>query len=227
MKPCYARLAMVIGPEAVERLNRCSVAVVGIGGVGGICAEALARSGVGRLILVDGDAVEATNINRQVVAFTATVGKNKALVMAEQIRAMNPEIAVQAYPVFFTQDEFPIEGLDYVVDAIDSADDKVQLIRRCGALGVPVISAMGAGNKLDPMAFRVTSIEETTVDPFAKVMRKKLREQGIAGVKVVCSAEKPVKTGSATPGSFMPVVAAAGLLMAAEVIRDLIAKSGK
>jgi tRNA A37 threonylcarbamoyladenosine dehydratase len=227
MNPCYARLAMVIGSEAVERLNRCSVAVVGIGGVGGICAEALARSGVGRLVLVDGDSVEETNINRQVVAFSTTVGQNKALLMAGQLMEMNPELTIESYPVFFTKDEFPLEGLDYVVDAIDSTDDKVQLIKKCRELGIPILSAMGAGNKLDPMAFQVMMIENTIIDPFAKVMRKKLKEQGIAGVKVICSTEKPIKTGCATPGSFMPVVAAAGLLIAAEVIKDLIARDNQ
>ena len=215
---------MVIGAEAVEKLSRSSVAVVGIGGVGGIAAEALARSGVGRLLLVDGDIVEETNLNRQIVAFRSSIGRNKADVMAEQVRDINPEIKVEPHPVFFTNDEFPLEGLDYVLDAIDSADDKVQLVKRCRDLGIPVISAMGAGNKLDPMAFRVTTIEYTSIDPFAKVMRKKYREAGLDGVKVVFSTEKPVKTGSATPGSFMPVVAAAGLLMAAEVVKDLTVK---
>jgi tRNA A37 threonylcarbamoyladenosine dehydratase len=222
VKPCYERLALLIGPEAVERLNRCSIAVVGIGGVGGIAAEALARSGVGRLLLVDGDAVEESNINRQIVASTDTIGQNKALLMTERIRAMNPAVAVEAYPVFFKNDEFPFEGLDYVVDAIDSVGDKVQLIKKCYDLGIPVISAMGAGNKLDPMAFRVVPVENTSVDPLAKVMRKKLKEQGIVGVKVVYSSEKPKKTGSGTPGSFMPAVAASGLLIAAEVLKDLI-----
>lgn len=218
----YERLAMVIGGENVEKLNLSRVAVVGIGGVGGICAEALARSGVGHMILVDGDSVEPTNINRQVIAFTSTVGKNKAQVMAAEIRDIGADIDVQAYPVFFTGNEVPLEGLDYVVDAIDSADDKVSLAARCRSFGIPLISAMGAGSKRDPMAFRVMKIEETAVDPFAKVMRKKYREAGIEGVKVVCSMERPVKTGSATPGSFMPAVAAAGLLMAAEVVKDLI-----
>lgn len=222
MKPCYERLAMVIGSEAVEKLNRMSVAVVGIGGVGGIAAEALARSGIGRLVLIDGDTVEETNINRQVVAFASTVGQNKAGLMAAQIRDMNPSVAVEAYPVFFTGDEVPLDGLDYVVDAIDSADDKVQLIKKCRELNIPILSMLGAGNKLDPMAFRVTTIENTSVDPFAKVMRKKLKEQGLEGVKVVFSSEIPIRTGSATPGSFMPVVAAAGLLLAAEVIKDLL-----
>lgn len=225
--PCYARLAMVIGEEAVEHLNRCSVAVVGIGGVGGICAEALARSGIGRLVLVDGDTVEETNINRQVVAFSTTVGQNKALLMAGQIMEMNPALSVEAYPVFYTKDEFPLEGLDYVVDAIDSTNDKVQLIKKCNELGIPIICAMGAGNKLDPMAFKVMKIEDTVIDPFAKVMRKKMKDEGLTGVKVVCSTEKPIKTGCATPGSFMPVVAAAGLLMAAEVIKDLMMPSKK
>ena len=222
MNTRYERLAMVIGEESVDKLTRCRVAVVGIGGVGGICAEALARSGIGHLVLVDGDTVEPTNINRQVVAFTSTVGKNKAGLMAGQVRDIGEDIDVQVYPVFLTNDEVPLEGLDYVVDAIDSADDKVALAARCRALGIPLIAAMGAGSKRDPMAFRVMRIEETAVDPFAKVMRKKYKDAGIEGVKVVCSMEKPVKTGSATPGSFMPAVAAAGLLMAAEVIKDLL-----
>jgi tRNA threonylcarbamoyladenosine dehydratase len=222
IKPCYERLAMVIGAEAVERLNKTNVAVVGIGGVGGIAAEALARSGIGRLVLVDGDTVEETNINRQVVAFATTVGQNKAELMAAQIKDMNPSIAVEAYPFFFTKDEFPFDALDYVIDAIDSADDKVALIKKCRELNIPILCMMGAGNKLNPMGFKAALIENTSVDPFAKVMRKKLKEQGIEGVKVIYSEEPPRKTGSATPGSFMPVVAAAGLLMAAEVIKDLL-----
>lgn len=222
MNPCYERLAMVIGPDAVEKLNRCSVAVVGIGGVGGIAAEALARSGIGRLVLVDGDVVEETNLNRQVVAFHSTLGWNKAEAMAWQVRDINPCIRAEAYPVFFKKDEFPLDGLDYIVDAIDSADDKVQLIRCCNELGIPVISAMGAGNKLNPMGFQVAEIENTLVDPFARIVRKKLKDAGLHGVKVVFSTEQPRKTGSSAPGSFMPVVAAAGLLMASEVIRDLI-----
>lgn len=223
IKPCYQRLAMVLGAEAVEKLNRCSVAVVGLGGVGGICAEALARSGAGRLLLVDGDTVEETNINRQIIALSSTIGKNKALLMAERLQSVNPAVHVEVFPVFFRNDEFPMEGLDYVVDAIDSVNDKVRLIEKCREYGVPVISAMGAGNRLDPMAFKVVPIESTSVDPLARIMRKKLKEQGITGVKTVCSTEKPIETGSAAPGSFMPAVAAAGLLMAAEVVRDLIA----
>jgi tRNA threonylcarbamoyladenosine dehydratase len=222
IQPCYQRLAMLIGAESVAKLNRCSVAVVGLGGVGGICAEALARSGVGRLLLVDGDTVEETNINRQIVALSDTIGQNKALIMTGRIRSMNPKIQVEAYPVFFKDDEFLIPGLDYVVDAIDNVNDKVQLIKKCREYNVPVISSMGAGNKLDPMAFRVVPIENTSVDPLAKIMRKKLKDQGISGVKTVCSTEKPIVTGSATPGSFMPAVAAAGLLLAAEVIQDIL-----
>ena len=220
--PCYERLAMVIGPDAVEKLNRCSVAVVGLGGVGGIAAEVLARSGIGCLLLVDGDVVEETNINRQVVAYANTVGQNKALLMAARIRGINPVIIIEAYPVFFTKDEFPLQGLDYVVDAIDSVNDKVQLIKKCQEFGIPILSSMGAGNRLDPMAFKVMPIENTSVDPIAKIMRKKLKELGIAGVSTVCSTEKPIKTGSAMPGSFMPAVAAAGLLMAAKVIKDIL-----
>lgn len=215
---------MVIGPEAVEKLNGCSVAVVGIGGVGGIAAEALARSGIGRLLLVDGDVVEETNINRQVVAFQSTIGQNKATAMAGQLKDVNPDLVVEAWPVFFTGDEFPFDGLDYVVDAIDSVNDKVALIKKCRQLNIPIISAMGAGNKLNPMGFRVAAIEETSVDPFAKIMRKKLKDEGLTGVKVVFSTEMPCKTGSSTPGSFMPPVAAAGLLMAAEVVNELINK---
>jgi tRNA A37 threonylcarbamoyladenosine dehydratase len=222
VNPCYERLAMLIGPEAVERLNHCSVAVVGLGGVGGIAAEALARSGIGRLLLVDGDTVEETNINRQIIALADTIGKNKAAIMADRIRAMNPAILIETYPVYFKGDEFPVAGLDYVVDAIDSIADKVRLIGKCLGSGVPIISSMGAGNRLDPMAFKVVSIEETAGDPIARIMRKKLKELGISGIKVINSTEKPVKTGSNIPGSFMPAVAAAGLLLASEVLKDLM-----
>jgi tRNA threonylcarbamoyladenosine dehydratase len=225
LNPCYERLAMLIGPEAVERLNHCSVAVVGLGGVGGIVAEALARSGIGRLLLVDGDTVEKTNINRQIIALANTIGKNKAIIMADRINSINPAIRLESYPVFFKENEFPLSGLDYVVDAIDSVSDKVQLIRKCRGEGVPVISSMGAGNRLDPMAFRIIPLEETAGDPLARIMRKKLRELGICGIKVVNSTEKPMKTGSSLPGSFMPAVAAAGLLLASEVIKDLMKAS--
>jgi tRNA A37 threonylcarbamoyladenosine dehydratase len=129
---------------------------------------------------------------------------------------------VEAYPVFFRRDEFPLEGLDYVVDAIDSVKDKANLIKKCREQGVPVISAMGAGNKLDPMAFRVAAVQDTSVDPLAKAMRKKLKELGITGIKTVFSTERPVETGSSITGSFMPAVAAMGLLLAAEVIMDLL-----
>lgn len=224
IEPRFERLARLIGAEAVEKLSRSGVAVVGLGGVGGICAEALARSGIGRLVLVDGDAVEQSNINRQILATTDTVGRNKALLMTERARSINPSAKVEAYPVFFTRDEFPLEGLDYVVDAIDRVEDKVNLIETCVARGIPVISAMGAGKKLDPTAFRAACIEDTSVDPLARIMRKKLKERGISGVKSVYSTEKPADTGPSAPGSFMPAVAAMGLLLAAEVIRDLLRK---
>jgi tRNA A37 threonylcarbamoyladenosine dehydratase len=219
---CFERLSMIIGHDGLEKLNNSSVAVVGLGGVGGICAEALARSGIGRLLLVDGDAVEETNVNRQIVATSETIGKNKALLTAARVRVINPSAEVEAYPVFFRRDEFPLEGLDYVVDAIDSVKDKANLIKKCREQGVPVISAMGAGNKLDPMAFRVAAVQDTSVDPLAKAMRKKLKELGITGIKTVFSTERPVETGSSITGSFMPAVAAMGLLLAAEVIMDLL-----
>jgi tRNA A37 threonylcarbamoyladenosine dehydratase len=223
-EPRFERLARLIGAEAVEKLSRSAVAIVGLGGVGGICAEALARSGVGRLVLVDGDAVEPSNLNRQIVATEDVVGRNKALLMAERARSINPSVIAEAYPVFFRRDEFPLDGLDYVVDAIDRVEDKANLIEACIARGIPVISSTGAGKRLDPAAFRVATIEGTSIDPLARIMRKKLKERGISGVKAVYSTEKPMDTGPAAPGSFMPAVAAAGLLLAAEVIRDLLRK---
>ena len=235
----YKRTSMLIGQEAQERLTSVRVAVFGLGGVGGAAAEALARAGVGELDLIDKDRVEVSNINRQTVAFRDTVGELKTEIMRERIGRIEPDCRVRIYNVFYlpdTADQIDLSVYDYIVDAIDTVTAKIELITRADVLGVPVISCMGAGNRLDPTAFRVTDIYETHTDPLAKVMRRELKARGIRALKVVCSDEKPVmplpsdkiaaesEADPRTPGSVSFVPPAAGLAMAGAVICDLIGK---
>lgn len=226
MGDMYSRTEMVIGKEAVGKLKNASVIVFGIGGVGSYVAEGLARAGVGRLTLVDKDVIDITNINRQLPALHSTVGSSKAAVMADRVRDINPDCDVTAEVRFFmpeTADEFDFTEYDYVVDAIDTVTGKLAIIEKASEEGVPVISSMGTGNKLDPCAFKISEIEKTRVCPLAKVMRKELRLRGIKGVRVLYSEEEPVKhEGGRTPGSVSFVPAAAGLMIAGEVIRELI-----
>ena len=234
------RTAMLIGPEACERLRAKSVAVFGIGGVGGFAAEALARAGVGSITLVDSDTVAASNLNRQIIALNSTLGKPKVDVMKERIHDIDPDIKVTALKMFFlpeTEGQIDFKAYDYVLDAIDTVTGKLRLIECCKEAGTPVISAMGAGNKLDPAAFRVADIYDTKVCPLAKVMRKELKKRGIESLKVVYSEEEPLKTrddvpadtkdtGRPAPGSISFVPGVCGLIMAGEVIKDLIAENG-
>lgn len=230
----YSRTALLLGEEGVERLRNASVAVFGIGGVGSFAAEALARGGVGSLTLIDPDAVSISNINRQLIALHSTVGKNKAEVMKARIADIDPETQVTALPFFYdasTADAVDLSGFDYVVDAIDTVSSKLLLIERAAAAGVPVISSMGAGNKLDPAAFEVADIYSTSVCPLARVMRRELKKRGIESLPVVYSREeaiKPIASGEetvpgkrTTPGSISFVPSAAGLILAGEVIRTL------
>jgi len=221
----FHRLKLLIGAENVAKLNASTVAVFGVGGVGSFAAEALARSGVGHLILIDKDNVDATNINRQLHALTSTIGRSKVEVMRERIREINPAAQVDAIQKFLLPGE-PVEDFficryDYVVDAIDTLTAKIFLVEECTRRGVKIISSMGAGNKLDATRFKVGDIFQTSTDPVAKIMRKKLKERGIKGLKVVWSDEppRPVKDfiGSV---AFVPSVA--GLIMAGEVVKDLI-----
>ena len=191
----FSRTASLLGEEAMERLKASRVAVFGIGGVGGHAAEALARSGVGTLDLIDHDVVSVSNLNRQVVALRSTLGRKKAEVMAERIRDINPEAAVHVHDVFYlpeTAHLFDFSSYDYVIDAIDTVTGKIALVEQAKAAGTPIICAMGAGNKTDPTAFRVADISQTKVCPLAKVMRTELRKRGITDVKVVYSEEPPL-----------------------------------
>lgn len=232
----FSREEILLGSEAVNRLSAARVAVFGVGGVGGYVAEALARSGVGSIDLFDNDKVSLTNINRQIIALTSTVGKYKTEVMKERILDINPNASVNAFNVFYTAenaDEFDFSQYDYIVDAIDTVSAKLELAVRAQAAGVPVISSMGAGNKLDPTRFEVADIYKTSVCPLAKVMRRELKQRGVKKLKVVYSKEEPVKPKQepaeeapqgrrAVPGSIAFVPSAVGLIIAGEVVKDLI-----
>ena len=236
----FSRTEQLIGTEGVDRLAGAHVAVFGVGGVGGYACEALARAGVGALDLFDMDTVSLSNINRQIVALHSTVGRYKTEVMAERIKDINPDCAVTVHNVFYlpeNAEEFPLEGYDYVVDAVDTVAAKIELALRAKAAGVPLISAMGAGNKLDPTRFAVTDISKTAGCPLARVMRRELKIRGIAHLKVVYStepaaplaADAPVEEktpGKRAPGSLSFVPSVAGLILAGEVIKDLVG-SGK
>lgn len=225
----FAREEMIIGSAAVEQLRRAHVAVFGVGGVGGYIVEALARAGVGELTLIDGDTVDITNINRQIIALESTLGMDKVEVAAKRVRDINPQVRVTPIRQFFTTDsELDFSGFDYVADAIDSIGGKVEIIERAKQSGVPVISAMGAGNKLDPTAFRVTDISKTKMDPLSRIIRQELRKRGIEGVKVVYSEEQPIKpsgSGERTPGSVSFVPSVMGLIMAGEIVKDITAEA--
>ena len=185
---------MLLGKEAWLRLPECRVAVFGVGGVGGYVVEVLARSGVGKLDLYDNDVVSESNINRQIIATTSTIGRHKVDVAVERVRDINPACKVQGFKMFYVvanADEVDLSQYDYVVDCIDTVSAKMELVRRCTRLGVPIICSMGAANKLDASAFRVADISETDVDPLARIMRKKLRKEGIEHFKCVFSKEQP------------------------------------
>ena len=222
----FSRTELLLGSEAMEILKKSRVAVFGIGGVGGYVVEALARSGVGTLILTDKDRVCLSNLNRQIIATHQTIGRYKTEVMRERILDINPEATVVTHECFYlpeTKDEFDFPSYSYVVDAVDTVTAKLSLVEEAGKAGVPVISSMGAGNKLKPFLFETADIYETSVCPLARVMRRELRKRGIERLKVVYSKEirlKPLEETGA-PGSTAFVPSVAGLLIAAEVIRDL------
>ena len=230
----FTRTAMLLGEDAMEILHHSRVAVFGIGGVGGYAVEALARSGVGSLDLIDADDVDVTNLNRQIIALHSTIGRDKVEVAAERVSDIFPECRVMIYKQFYlpeNADLIDLSQYDYVLDCIDTVSAKIELIRRCHALGVPLISCMGAANKLDPMAFRVTDISKTQTDPLARIIRRKLRELGIPHLKCVWSSEQPLKPmiqesvgNRSVPASVAFVPPAAGLLAAATVVRDLTGK---
>lgn len=220
----FHRTERLIGQEAVKKLNNARVIVFGVGGVGSYVCEALARAGIGTMEIVDKDVVDITNINRQLIALHSTIGKPKVEVCRNRLLDINPAMEVTARQCFYLpekSDEFDFSRYDYVVDAIDNVTAKLDIICKAKEAGVPVISSMGTGNKLDPMAFKIADIEKTKVCPLAKVMRKELRKRGVSGVKVVYSEEEPADTESRTPASISFVPSAAGLLIAKAVIEDL------
>ena len=232
----FVRTALLLGEEGVARLKRAKVAVFGIGGVGGFAVEALARAGVGAFLLVDSDRVCVSNINRQIIADWNTVGRYKTKVMQERIASVNPNAEVETRECFFlpeNADSFDFSGWDYIVDAVDTVSAKLEIIVRAKEAGVPVISCMGAGNKLDPTRFEVADLYETSVCPLARVMRRELKKRGIDSCKVVYSREEartPLdgllsqeESGGrrSVPGSVSFVPSVAGLVAAGEVIRDL------
>ncbi len=222
----FQRTKMLIGEAALARLAEAKVLVFGVGGVGGYACEALARAGLGRIDIVDKDVVDITNINRQIIATTDTIGLPKVEVCKTRMESINPQVRCDARQLFFlpeTSKEFDFAEYDYIVDAVDNVTAKIEIICKAKAAGVPVISSMGTGNKLDPTAFRVADIDKTKVCPLAKVVRRELRNRGIRGVKVLYSEEEPVKTANRTPASISFVPSAAGLIIAGEVIKDLIA----
>lgn len=231
----FSREELLIGAEKLEKLKRSRVAVFGIGGVGSYVVEALARSGIGELDLIDGDTVSLTNINRQLIALDSTVGRPKVEAAEERIAQINPDCRVRAHSFFFSAENeggLDFSQYDYVADAIDTVSSKLHLILRAKEAGVPVISCMGTGNKFDPMAFRVADISKTSVCPLARVMRRELGKRGIRHLKVVYSQEESMSPSGweeeaaalgkrQIPGSVCFVPGAAGLLMAGEVVRDL------
>lgn len=231
MEERLERTALLLGQGGIEKLASSRVAVFGVGGVGGFAAEALARSGVGTLDLIDRDVVSKSNINRQIIATTKTVGRQKTEVMKERILEINPDAKVNTYPCFFlpeTAEEFPFEEYDYIIDAVDTVTAKIELVMQAERAGVPVISSMGAGNKLDATRFEVADIYKTSVCPLARVMRRELKKRGVKRLKVVYSKEEPIQSGvideetkKAVPGSVAFVPSVAGLILAGEVIRDL------
>ena len=232
MSEQFSRTEILIGKEGLERLKNSYVAVFGVGGVGGYVVEALARSGVGRLDLIDNDNVCLSNINRQIIATHSTLGRAKVDVAKERILDINPDIVVNTYKTFYTpetKNEFDFSKYDYVVDAIDTVVGKISLIEEAKKADVPVICAMGAGNKMDPVKFEVADISKTEVCPLARVIRTELKKRKIKGVKVVYSKEQPLKsdlidekTKRQIPGSISFVPSVAGLIIAGEVIKDLI-----
>lgn len=244
----FSRTQLLLGGEAMKKLSESRVAVFGVGGVGGYACEALVRSGVGHFDLIDDDKVCLTNLNRQIIATRRTVGKYKTDVMKERMLEINPEVDVTIHKCFFlpeNADEFPFSEYDYVIDAVDTVTAKLELVMKCRELNVPIISSMGAGNKLDASAFRVADIYKTKMCPLAKVMRRELKKRGVKKLKVVYSEEKPTRPiedmsvscrtncicppGAAhkcterrdIPGSVAFVPSVAGLIIAGEVVKDL------
>ena len=232
IKEEHSRTAYVYGEEAINKLSQARVAVFGVGGVGGYICEALCRAGVGHIDVFDRDTVSLSNINRQIIALHSTVGRPKVEVIKERMLDINPDCDINAYNVFYlpeNADEFDLSGYDYIADAVDTVAAKLEIAERAYKNGVPVISAMGAGNKTDPTRFEIADINDTTVCPLARVMRRELKARGIKKYKVVYSKEEPRKSGvidpesgKAIPGSLSFVPSAMGLIMASAIVNDLV-----
>ena len=231
MKEEWSRTAYIYGDEAIEKLAMSKVAVFGVGGVGGYVCEALARAGIGQIDVFDKDTVSLSNINRQIIALHSTVGRSKVEVIKERILDINPECKVNAHEVFYLPEnahEYDLSEYDYIVDAVDTVNAKLEIITRANSLNIPVISAMGAGNKTDPTKFEVADIKKTEVCPLARVMRRELKKRGVDKLKVVYSKEEPkrienapVENGKTIPGSLSFVPSVMGLIIAGEVINEL------
>lgn len=241
MSERFIRTEMVIGKENVNKLNGATVAIFGIGGVGGYVAEALARCGIGSFVLTDMDTISESNINRQIIALSSTVGQPKVEAMKARILDINPEAKVVANQCFYlpaNANEFDFSSYSYVVDCVDTVTAKLELITRAQSAGVPIICAMGTGNKTDPSKFKIADIYDTDMDPLSRVMRKEAHKRGLPGFKVVYSTEKPVepeggfgekelsegRVRRSVPGSIAFVPSAAGLLIASEIVKDLCAR---
>ena len=238
----FSRLKMVVGDSGLEKLAAARVAVFGVGGVGGYVAEALVRSAIGAIDLIDNDTVSLSNLNRQIIALHSTIGKYKVDVAKERFLDINPECKINAIRCFFTGEtssQFDFLSYDYVVDCIDTVSGKIQIVMQAKQAGVPVICSMGAGNKMNPALFEVADIYQTSVCPLARVMRRELKERGVEKLKVVYSKEKPIQPqytedelqqmmvagAKRAPGSNAFVPATAGLLIASEVVKDLLLKA--
>ena len=229
----FSRTELLIGKEGIKKLHNSKVAVFGIGGVGSYVVEGLASAGIGSFILVDKDIVDETNINRQIIATTKTIGKPKAEVAKQRILEINPNAKVEAFVKFFMPDSIGIidDSIDYIVDCVDMVIAKIEIIIRAKKHNIPVISSMGTGNKLDPTRFEIADIYSTSICPLAKVMRKELKQRGIDSLKVVYSKEEPIKTNcfdeetkKQIPASISFVPSVAGLIIAGEVIKNIIKK---
>ena len=228
MNEMFLRSSLLLGEENTERLKHSKVALFGVGGVGSFCLEALVRTGVGEIHIFDSDCVEITNLNRQIIATNGTLGKPKVEVAKERAESINKDVKIVPYEVYYSPEnsaEFDLSQYDYVIDAIDSVTSKIELILNCQSLGVPIISSMGTGNKLDPLGFKIADIYKTEGCPLARVMRYELKKRGVKKLKTLYSPEKPVKNGTDTIGSAVFVTGTAGLIIAGEVIKDLLDKS--
>lgn len=220
-KEQFLRTQMLLGEQAVDRLQKSTVAVFGLGGVGGAAVEALARAGTGRFILVDNDTVDITNLNRQVIATHETVGLPKVEVMKNRILSINPGAIVETHQLFLLDQPDFIKNCDYIVDAVDTVTAKINLVLFAGEHSIPIISAMGTGNKLDAAQFEVADLYQTSVCPLCRVMRRELKKRGVKRLKVVYSKELPRLVNSRIPGSMPNVPPVAGMILAGEVMRDL------